>query len=159
MLNEHTNEYFPYPQLNLKEKQVRVIQVLPGGPHDLIRCRMRVVPLSEDHIALSYVWGDDEPSRAIEANGEKFYVRSNLMAFLKYARQNLTRKWLWIDAICINQNKISERNHQVRQMVEVYSNAKFVLIWFGKDSGSSRRLLEGEFSCKASPSFACVSKV
>jgi hypothetical protein len=38
-----------------------------------------------------------------------------------------------VDAICINQEDVRERGHQVRLMRAIYKNAKRVLIWIGKD--------------------------
>jgi hypothetical protein len=40
-------------------------------------------------------------------------------------------EYFWIDAICINQTRISERNHQVRLMSDIYKSATFVLVWLG----------------------------
>jgi hypothetical protein len=40
-------------------------------------------------------------------------------------------KYFWIDAICINQSAISERNHQVRLMSDIYKTAQAVLVWLG----------------------------
>jgi hypothetical protein len=38
---------------------------------------------------------------------------------------------LWIDALCINQLSIGERNHQVGLMGEIYHGAQAVLVWLG----------------------------
>ena len=38
---------------------------------------------------------------------------------------------LWIDAACINQQNVSERNHQVQMMGRIYSNATSVRAWLG----------------------------
>jgi hypothetical protein len=38
---------------------------------------------------------------------------------------------LWIDAICINQRDLVERNQQVNMMIEIYSEAEETLIWMG----------------------------
>ncbi|KAH9861047.1 hypothetical protein IAQ61_010783 [Plenodomus lingam] len=38
----------------------------------------------------------------------------------------------WIDAVCIDQNNIEEKNHQVDQMGLIYSNATAVDIWLGR---------------------------
>ena len=40
---------------------------------------------------------------------------------------------VWIDAICVDQNKIPERNQQVQLMSEIYSNAGGVYVWLGED--------------------------
>lgn len=39
--------------------------------------------------------------------------------------------WIWIDALCINQNDIEERNHQVHLMGQIYAKATEVLVWLG----------------------------
>lgn len=38
----------------------------------------------------------------------------------------------WIDAICVDQENISERNHQIAQMGRIYSGAFLVYLWLGK---------------------------
>jgi hypothetical protein len=38
---------------------------------------------------------------------------------------------LWIDAICIDQATMKEKNHQVQQMGSIYKTAKEVWIWLG----------------------------
>jgi len=48
---------------------------------------------------------------------------------------------MWIDAICINQNDISERNNQVRQMGAIYSQASQVVVWLGEETGDSGRAI------------------
>jgi hypothetical protein len=39
--------------------------------------------------------------------------------------------FLWVDAICINQDNMSERGHQVKLMGDIYSCARTVLAWLG----------------------------
>jgi hypothetical protein len=39
---------------------------------------------------------------------------------------------LWVDAICINQDDIEERNRQVKLMAFIYSRALAVLVWLGR---------------------------
>src|SRR5690348_10050106 len=40
--------------------------------------------------------------------------------------------WFWIDALCINQSSVTERNHQVQQMWRIYENRR-VCAWLGSD--------------------------
>ena len=47
-------------------------------------------------------------------------------------RQDVPPTYLWIDAICINQNDQEERGHQVRLMDRIYSEAQCVSVWLGK---------------------------
>jgi hypothetical protein len=44
---------------------------------------------------------------------------------------------LWIDFICINQSDVLEKNHQVKRMGEIYSNASRVVAWLGEADSSS----------------------
>lgn len=46
--------------------------------------------------------------------------------------------WIWIDAICINQNSLIERASQVRIMHRVYRQASKVPIWLGPADSLSR---------------------
>jgi hypothetical protein len=43
------------------------------------------------------------------------------------------RRFIWADAICINQSDLQERSQQVRLMGNIYRNAERVLIWLGPD--------------------------
>jgi hypothetical protein len=43
--------------------------------------------------------------------------------------------YLWIDAICIDQSNLKERNRQVAQMRDVYTNAESVIVWLGLAQG------------------------
>jgi hypothetical protein len=42
-------------------------------------------------------------------------------------------KMVWADAICINQEDVIERNHQVQLMKEIYTKASKVVVWLGPD--------------------------
>lgn len=42
-------------------------------------------------------------------------------------------KYTWIDAICINQDDIEERNSQVGSMSRIYGQAQLVLGWLGQE--------------------------
>jgi hypothetical protein len=47
---------------------------------------------------------------------------------------------LWIGAVCIDQNDVSERNQQVAQMGLIYSSAVTVLAWLGRSEGIAQFL-------------------
>ncbi|KAK1822633.1 hypothetical protein LTR12_002980 [Friedmanniomyces endolithicus] len=56
-------------------------------------------------------------------------IRENLRNALRSIRDERSDCWLWIDAICIKQRSNEERNHQIKLMAEIYSNANVVLVW------------------------------
>jgi hypothetical protein len=106
-----------------------------------------------EYSCLSNVWGPpEEDMRWIEVNGLEFRVRKNLWDFMTVASsmkvklendENIgedsvtTYKWLrslWIDALCIKQDNVLERNHQVQKMGQIFSNAELVIAWLGNNS-------------------------
>ncbi|KAK5726043.1 hypothetical protein LTR15_004234 [Elasticomyces elasticus] len=65
-------------------------------------------------------------------------VRPNLYAFLKQARKHISEQdnsscgpWIFIDALCINQNNTDEKSSQVALMGDVYRGASEVIAWLG----------------------------
>ena len=82
--------------------------------------------------ALSYTWGDPNDTEAIEIDGRPFQVTKNLLAALRRLRRIRDWEYIWIDAICINQADIDEKNHQLPLMADIYKNAKEVIIWLGE---------------------------
>jgi hypothetical protein len=64
-------------------------------------------------------------------------VTTNLEAALRYLRHESMVRILWIDAICIDQSNIEERNHQVPLMKTIYSNATTVRVWLGNPTTGS----------------------
>jgi hypothetical protein len=59
-------------------------------------------------------------------------VTSNLVAALRKMRNESLFRFLWIDAICINQGDIQERLDQVSIMRSIYERARQTLIWLGE---------------------------
>jgi len=44
---------------------------------------------------------------------------------------------LWVDAICIDQGNLTERNNQVRRMKNIYEDAEDVIVWLGPQVDNS----------------------
>ena len=89
------------------------------------------------YTAISYTWGDEEASESITLDGKPFKVRTNLWSALHYiGRASYSQPWryIWVDAICINQGSTAERNAQVRFMDQTYSKASMVSAWLGLPS-------------------------
>lgn len=113
------------------------------NPAAEIQCRLvrEQLPGNTPYDALSYTWGTEPPSQAITINGWQSFVRENLYRALRRLRRKKTERRIWIDAVCINQLDIEERNAQVDQMKEIFANARRVHIWLGEEDaeGSARR--------------------
>jgi len=47
------------------------------------------------------------------------------------------KRLIWIDAICIDQENVAERNHQVGLMNEIFSRCSTVIVWLGPSTSNS----------------------
>jgi hypothetical protein len=108
-----------------------------------IKCSLRQESLEHypEFEALSYAWGEAGTEKDIIADGVTIPVRENLWDALFHLREKNDR-YLWIDAICIDQANTGERNHQVQQMSRIYKQALRVLIWLGRESEDSKEALD-----------------
>ncbi|KAE8442466.1 hypothetical protein EG329_003309 [Mollisiaceae sp. DMI_Dod_QoI] len=147
-------EKYVYQPLDTKVDATRLVTIKPAAnDSDPIVCSVARVTFSQrpNFEALSYRWGTEDADMTISINGRTFFVRRNLHDALLFLRRFSRSLPVWIDAICINQEDIAERNWQVRIMPHIYSRATTVLVWLGakyskyhalKDQGvaqSSRR--------------------
>jgi hypothetical protein len=122
-----------YHTLDLKQHEIRLIEIVPNlSPvSGRIQCRIWHAKPGCDYKALSYTWGPSELYRMININRRGFAVRENLWHFLNATRLRRLKCSLWIDAVSIDQDNVTERNHQVQYMGHIYSQASQVIIWLG----------------------------
>jgi hypothetical protein len=118
--------------------EIRLLYLEPGAPEQVIKCSIKNVKtnVSLHYFALSYMWGPIV-TKPIQLNGQEYVVRENLWHALLRLRNMGKSIPFWIDAICINQDDESERNHQVSQMSTIYSEAICVLVWLGLGEAAS----------------------
>jgi hypothetical protein len=100
--------------------------------------------------ALSYMWGDEHAKESIILDGCEFAVRKNLRDALGHLRKRARDTLLWIDALCINQRDMEERNTQLRMMSQIYFRASTVVIWLGKKYLKYQEQLSELKSCQPS---------
>lgn len=82
--------------------------------------------------ALSYTWGDEKSQERIIISGKVTRITSNLAQALADIRPTIGNHLLWVDALCIDQENILERNHQVQKMAKIYQKARRVHAWLGR---------------------------
>ncbi|KAI4943934.1 hypothetical protein J4E91_009081 [Alternaria rosae] len=128
-------DMFQHSILPKEKGSFRLIQVRPDLSVDgLLDCYLQNALVQEsNYVCLSYTWGQPGDECSIKLDGKLCYVRRNLYDFLQAARQRLTFCTLWIDALCINQTDVEERNHQVQQMGNIFADAKMVVSWLGNN--------------------------
>jgi hypothetical protein len=122
-----------YAPLDESRHEIRVLDLQPGNFDDDIKCRLRHVRLANtlEFSALSYTWGDPKVQRPIIVDGDTIQVRINLFHALQYMRDISNVRTFWIDALCINQTDVDERNKQVLRMRDIYAIATAVEVWLG----------------------------
>jgi hypothetical protein len=81
--------------------------------------------------ALSYVWGDEKMRANILCDGQIVSVALSLFDALKRLRLPQESRFIWADALCINQNNSSEKSCQIPLMGKIYSMAVRVVVWLG----------------------------
>lgn len=132
---------FQHKPLDYQKRQIRVIKLIADSDYENIRCKIAAVDLTTHYHALSYVWGKGEPAYPITIDGQQLLVRRNLFEFLVHAKRRLDKSVhccsvYFTDAICIDQDNLEKRNHQVRQTANVYRSATSVTSWLG--AGAAR---------------------
>ncbi|KXH33013.1 hypothetical protein CSIM01_05148 [Colletotrichum simmondsii] len=127
---------FQYQPLEEGVDCTRFLSIQPakndGDP--TISCALNHIAFGEkpSYEALSYRWGEEAPVHTIVLNGHPFIVRKNLHDALLYLRNRGNGGLLWVDAICIDQTNVQERNRQVAIMRHIYFRAQTVIVWLGK---------------------------
>jgi hypothetical protein len=130
---------FKYVPLPLPTS-IRLVVLEQASGQEPIRCKLISVESSKKptYEALSYEWGPTSNRNwPIYINGAWYEVRKNLYDALVYLRSPDTGRTLWIDALCINQEDVIERNQQVYLMGSIYSQAREVLVWLGPEKDNS----------------------
>jgi hypothetical protein len=133
-------------------RSIRLLTFKPrNSPADPISTELQIFDLDSEsrpsYWGLSYTWGNPLPSlslagstpvkRWILCNEIPIIVGDNLYSFMD--RFGGPGKSYWIDAICINQNDIPERNAQVRIMVWIYTKSQGTFIWLGEQDEAAKR--------------------
>jgi hypothetical protein len=117
-------------------RSIRILLLQPSNCGPDLQCTLEEVTLDDDpqYEALSYVWGAHDPdgNTNILCHGQRLTVTPNCCAALHRLRMKDTVRRLWIDAICIDQTSVKEKNHQVPLMGDVYQKSSDVILWLGE---------------------------
>jgi hypothetical protein len=123
------------------EDAIRLVIIQPAEDTSRpVQCEIigtRLSSLSQPFTALSYAWGDATNTKPIFIRSSRLFIGCNLHDALVHLRKNDESICVWVDAICINQRDLSERNHQVQQMRRIYSSGHQTIIYLGNESGNT----------------------
>ncbi|KEY74436.1 hypothetical protein S7711_04474 [Stachybotrys chartarum IBT 7711] len=128
-----------YPPLDASKHEIRIVTIEPAYFSDPIVGKLQPVSLLENpaYEALSYAWGNYQSSRSIFINGRRCAISESLESAIRHLRYTNRPRTLWIDALCINQTDVAERNSQVRLMGTIYTNTVQVLAYLGPEYDDS----------------------
>ncbi|KAI1124910.1 heterokaryon incompatibility protein-domain-containing protein [Nemania abortiva] len=125
------------------QSEIRLLQVLPSGD-DRTPMKFRLFKTALQNAppftALSYVWGDPEKTEAVIVNAIKVPITINLYSALSHIQylfqtsdmEPIRGNLLWVDALCINQEDLDEKGHQVALMGDIFQSAANVVAWLGE---------------------------
>ncbi|KAL4778616.1 HET-domain-containing protein [Aspergillus varians] len=142
----------PFRYTSLTEEnginKIRLLELLPGDSWEgaslwsayansqQLKCSVKPVKFKEDmpgYSAVSYYWGNQDDCVTIQCNGQLRSITRNLYSALDAIRRLPTRptRYIWADAICINQNDEKEQAQQVALMTKLYQRAAHVFVHLG----------------------------
>lgn len=139
----------PFPRISrfqeLGERQIRLLHLSNGNFNDLIHINLTVEDFAfgVQYEALSYTWandaGDSRKSYSVYygEGWEVIRVTENCANALRRLRYRNKTRTLWVDAICINQEDVDERSHQVEMMADIFACAERVIVYLGENEPGS----------------------
>jgi hypothetical protein len=139
----------------VRDWQTRLLKILPNPSDDaLIECELLAATLGDtagaglersgewiQFNALSYAWGWPEFTVSIKCNGFMFPITRHLAEALRCFRYPDRERYLWTDAICVNQYDLEEKGLQVQSMFKIFKQAESVLGWLGPSTDTNYQLL------------------
>ncbi|ERF74282.1 hypothetical protein EPUS_01969 [Endocarpon pusillum Z07020] len=140
---------------SLRPWQTRLIVLQPGELGSDVSCKLVSVDVIDGpglgisgtsdivaYEALSYAWGNPALLYSISCNERQFGVTEELAFALQYLRLRDAERYLWCDAICINQQDLLEKAHQVKNMLRTFEKADRVVAWLGRPLPTSAKLFK-----------------
>lgn len=143
-LDLSTSTNYRYRRLNYElGQEIRLVVLYPGKELEDLTCDIIHVNILDQPVyeAVSYTWatvhGDVSFSGNINCCGKKIAITKNCESVLRSLRRLGRNRKIWVDAICIDQENTAERNHQVKLMATIYSNASQVLAYLSTATSTS----------------------
>jgi hypothetical protein len=69
-------------------------------------------------------------------------ITENLYTALLHLRDRSFERIIWIDAVCINQGDMEEKERQIQLLPKIYSYANRVIVWLGERADDSDQAVE-----------------
>jgi hypothetical protein len=122
-----------FPWQALPGQSFRILNLDAGHDNSPLSGQLEVASLegSADYDTISYAWGDREPIYSIRIDGHSLSITQRVSKALRRARDPLSSRRLWIDAVCIDQTNAVERGNQVASMQDIFAGAAKNIVYLG----------------------------
>lgn len=141
-----------YQPLDARKKEVRIVLVYPSinlsTGDQLPVCRLQTASLLDEptphYEAVSYAWAERTGVAPIIINDQHRHQPASAVRVPQRLApvEGSEPRRLWIDAICINQSDVAERNQQVAMMGDVYRDSSQTLVWVGDEDANTAAAFE-----------------
>ncbi|KAK5413532.1 hypothetical protein LTR06_004959 [Exophiala xenobiotica] len=125
----------------LPDNSIRLLKMHPPGRTSRFSFSQVTTSLTGEHkyAVVSYTSGGSVGSGPVMVDGHEIHVSPELASFLNFSSrlESLDGVDLWVEALCVNQADVLERNSQVQRMAEIYRKAEVVIAWLGEPDQSS----------------------
>lgn len=139
----------PYVYKPIKQRsEMRLLKIQPGEADAPIRGELVIVSTNshQDYDAVSYTWADQsgDATRRFRAFIESGYVSitRSCQEVLQRIRSRSYPKCIWIDSLCVDQDNLEERGHQVQLMPHIYTRANKTYVYVGPTTSIDESMLE-----------------
>ncbi|KAH7317633.1 heterokaryon incompatibility protein-domain-containing protein [Rhexocercosporidium sp. MPI-PUGE-AT-0058] len=158
LVEDSANESIQYTYEPLPDAHYfRLIELLPGEGTSKLECHITRHLLDDsqrvNYRAISYTWMESQYDNLVISGkrvefpgprathliqhpiwceGRRLLISTNLRDALRRFRHPTLLQKFWIDAICINQDDLEERSHQVILMPRIYHLSLAVWFWLGE---------------------------
>ncbi|KAH7095978.1 heterokaryon incompatibility protein-domain-containing protein [Paraphoma chrysanthemicola] len=121
---------------------IRVLVLHPAGtlgdPIEGTICQVDRIQMLEGwtdikyYEAVSYSWGGSNKTHTMSLSACMMSITHNVDTMLRYLRSGRKERYLWIDAICLDQCDLEEMITQIPLMGDIYRQAAKVRVWLGE---------------------------
>ncbi|KAF2731738.1 hypothetical protein EJ04DRAFT_442505, partial [Polyplosphaeria fusca] len=139
-------------------EMIRILVLEPSfNWFDPLRFQFHIISLKDSegkYEAVSYAWGEPHLEYPLYSRQYIFHITKNLDQALRKFRLKVDKRWLWVDAVCINQQHYHEKSAQIPLMGDIFRGAKRVLAWLGEGGryeGNALQVLDRWSRIRAPP--------
>lgn len=140
---QHMDDRPLYAPLDEARREIRVLKISrtdqgDDGGGDTFQADLVCVSLDDDpaYLAISYVWSDPSIVGHFDfhngGHGKRVPYNKAVFDIINTILGRDTTLYLWIDALCINQEDLNEKASQVAMMGIIYSQARQVIAFIGE---------------------------